>query len=109
VQHALARGHKVVYLADREDLDAFVDGLAARDEEIGSAQRSGQFRVPQALDVFAPTPAANRRDDSRRDTRRRNSRRSGRFRRVACQRAASRRRRARAAHEHETLRRAGIL
>jgi ABC-type transporter Mla MlaB component len=54
VQRMLAHGNKVVYLADREDLGAFVDGLAGRDDEIAAALQSGQLSVRQAVDVYAP-------------------------------------------------------
>ncbi|MEA2186074.1 MAG: hypothetical protein QOK16_1085 [Solirubrobacteraceae bacterium] len=54
VQQALARGHKVLYLADREDLAAFTGRLAELNEEMASALESGQFCVRQAVDVYAP-------------------------------------------------------
>jgi ABC-type transporter Mla MlaB component len=54
VQAALTRGHKVVYLADREDLESFVGELADRGEKLASALQSGQFRVEQAAEVYAP-------------------------------------------------------
>lgn len=54
VQAALARGHKVVYFADRDDLASFVGELAERDEAIASALRSGQLGVQQASEVHAP-------------------------------------------------------
>ncbi|MEA2183884.1 MAG: hypothetical protein QOF69_3069, partial [Solirubrobacteraceae bacterium] len=54
VQRALERRHKVLYLADREDLDAFVGGLAELHEALASALASGQLQVRQAVDFYCP-------------------------------------------------------
>jgi hypothetical protein len=54
VQSALARGHKVMYLADRDDVDAFAARLAGLDEQLAAALDSGQFSVREAADVYAP-------------------------------------------------------
>jgi anti-anti-sigma regulatory factor len=54
VRSALARGHKVVYLADREDVDAFAARLAGLHEQLAAALDGGRFSVRSAEDVYAP-------------------------------------------------------
>jgi ABC-type transporter Mla MlaB component len=54
VQSALARGHKVIYFADREDVEAFGSRLAGLHEQLAAALDSGQFSVRPTADVYAP-------------------------------------------------------
>jgi ABC-type transporter Mla MlaB component len=54
VQSALARGHKVIYLADREDVETFTVRLAELTEELAGALQSGQLSVRRASEVYAP-------------------------------------------------------
>jgi ABC-type transporter Mla MlaB component len=54
VQSALVRGHKVIYLADRTDVDAFAARLAGLHEQLAAALDGGRFSVRPAEDVYAP-------------------------------------------------------
>jgi ABC-type transporter Mla MlaB component len=54
VLRALAHGHKVIYLADGEDVATLAGELAERDGQTAPALRSGQLRVQPAMEVYAP-------------------------------------------------------
>jgi ABC-type transporter Mla MlaB component len=54
VRDALARGHKVVYLCDGEDLDAFAEQLAGGRKDVGAALASGQLELRRAYDNYVP-------------------------------------------------------
>jgi anti-anti-sigma regulatory factor len=54
VQSALARSHKVIYFADREDVEAFTARLAQAHDAIAAALACGQFSVRRAAEVYAP-------------------------------------------------------
>jgi ABC-type transporter Mla MlaB component len=54
VRDALARGHKVVYLCDGEDLDASAGALAGGHDDVAAALASGQFELRLARATYAP-------------------------------------------------------
>jgi len=54
VRSGLARGHKVVYLCDREDVARFVAQLAERDDMVAPALERGQLEVQVARDTYMP-------------------------------------------------------
>jgi ABC-type transporter Mla MlaB component len=53
VQSALARGHKVLYLANREDVEGFSARLAGLDERLAAALESGQLRVCRSCEFYS--------------------------------------------------------
>jgi anti-anti-sigma regulatory factor len=54
VRDGLRRGHKVVYLVEQEDVDAFVAELAAVDDDVGPAVARGQLEVRRSRDAYTP-------------------------------------------------------
>jgi ABC-type transporter Mla MlaB component len=54
VRDALERGHKVVYLCDADDADAYAVSLASEDAAIDAAIDRGQVDVRPSRSVYAP-------------------------------------------------------
>jgi ABC-type transporter Mla MlaB component len=54
VADGLQRGHKVVYVCDNDDPDAFAAELSARDERVAAAVQRGQLVVRPARETYRP-------------------------------------------------------
>jgi hypothetical protein len=54
VRDGLRRGHKVIYLVDREDVDRFIDWLAAAVPAAGPALERGALVVRKVSDAYMP-------------------------------------------------------